>query len=120
EREEENEAMPEDAGWAVRANGPDEDDDRDDDKDGEKQIAARRHPSHHGNEQRMQGEEERQQQRGQPLVIQSEQEPENTGAAHDAQNQIGKMVDKRTRSADEGIEHETNRLKRPVKAAVGP
>src|SRR5438034_11612211 len=112
--------MPDDEGWAVRAKRPYEDDNRDDDKDGEKQIAARRHPSHHGNEQRMQGEEERQQQRGQPLVIQSEQEPENTEAAHDVQSQIGKMVDKRLRSTDEGIEHKTNRLKRTVKSSVGP
>src|SRR5947208_202773 len=68
----------------------------------------------------MQGEEERQQQRGQPLVIQSEQEPVNAQAAHDVQNQIGKMIDERLRPAHQRVEHEADRLKGAVKGAVGP
>ena len=112
--------MPDDQARPVRAKRFDEEDKGNDDEDGQEQIAPCGHPGYHGNEHRMQGEEECQQQREQPLVTQSAQEPENAEAAHDVQDQIGKMVDKRTRPSNEGVEHETDRLQRTVKAAVGP
>src|SRR6185312_2402227 len=97
-----------------------EQDEREDEEDGEQQIAARRHPGHHGNKHGVQSEQERQQQRKQPLVTQSEQEPEHTKTGHNVQKQIGKMIDERFRPADESVEHETYRLKRTIKTTVGP
>src|SRR5438874_12338895 len=112
--------MPDDEDWAVRAKSLYEQDEGDDEEDGEQQIAARRDPSHHRHEHWMQSEHERQQQREQPLVTQSEQQPENAQAASNVQKQIGKMIDERFRPADESVEHETDRLKRTVKTPVGP
>src|SRR6266436_1716282 len=68
EREKKSEAMPDDERWAVRAKRLYEQDKGDDDEDGEQQIAARRHPGHHGYKHRVQSEHERQQQTEQPLV----------------------------------------------------
>ena len=112
--------MPDDQDWAVRAKRLYEHDEGNDEEDGEQQIAARRHPSHHGHKHWVQSEHERQEQREQPLVTQSEQQPEHAETANNVQKQIGKMINKRVRPTDESVEHKTHRLEGTVKGSVGP